>query len=942
MKNFTNVIVDMVKQAKLFAPQGGPIILAQIENEYGNIISSYGEDGKSYINWCANFAESLNVGVPWIMCQESDAPSSMINTCNGFYCDQFWPSGQNMPKFWTENWSGWFKTWGGHDPHRSAEDLAFSVARFYQYGGTLQNYYMYHGGTNIGRAAGGPYITTSYDYDAPLNEYGKSYIVPSWSVSILPDCAPEVYNTAKNYGAFIDRTPTGILGPVKLIAPNNVENDLSTNEWAYKVGLDGMVRGLGSVTNKEKKRYKWRGNIPVNQMFVWYKMWPDLIRKSKEGGLNAIETYVFWNAHEPLYRQYDFSGNLNLMKFLKLIQDEGLYAILRIGPYVCAEWNYGGFPVWLNSIPNMTFRTKNDAFMNEMKNFTNLIVDMVKQEQLFASEGGPIILAQIENEYGNVISSYGNNGKSYINWCANFAESLSIGVPWIMCQESDAPPSIINTCNGYYCDQFWPNNQNIPKMWTENWSGWYKDWGGQDPHRTAEDLAFAVGRFYQYGGTLQNYYMYHGGTNFGRVAGGPYITTSYDYDAPLDEYGNLNQPKWGHLKKLHSLIMSMEKVLTYGEVNNTDYGRMMSSTVFSYNGTRVCFFGNANNQDERGERVTLQVNCTCHVLHAFFNGKQIGSQWVRNGQYSFVFERDAKLKQGTNTISLLSVTVGLQNYGAFFDKTPNGILGPVKLIAPNSVEKDLSSNEWAYKVGLNGLEKGLENIDIEGKKHKWHSHIPINRMLVWYKTNFRTPKGKDPVVLDLYGSGKGMAWVNGHDIGRYWPSFISDENGCSSSCDYRGAYYASKCLTNCGKSSQRCCGFIGVGIIARNSYGACISWRAIKINLPYDPETAEAQAAVQALHLGKENGWLHIIIEGDCKTVIDSINENKSSLGKIGPLLEEIYWLKSGFQEIPFSHTFREGNLAAHALARLACSSSVIKDVLPFDIIDIVTSDSIG
>ncbi|KAH8522800.1 hypothetical protein H0E87_003444 [Populus deltoides] len=218
------------------------------------------------------------------------------------------------------------------------------------------------------------------------------------------------------------------------------------------------------------------------------QMWPDLMKKSREGGLDAIETYGFWNAHEPARRQYDFSGNLDLVRFLKAIQDEGLYAVLRIGPYVCAEWNYGGFPVWLHNMPGIQMRTDNDVFKNEMQNFTTFIVDMVKRENLFASQGGPVILA------------------------------------------------LISTCNGWYCDQYQPRRSNIPKMWTENWTGWYRNWGGKDPHRTTEDLAFDVARFYQLGGTFQNYYMYHGGTNFGRSAGGPYITTSYDYDAPLDEY----------------------------------------------------------------------------------------------------------------------------------------------------------------------------------------------------------------------------------------------------------------------------------------------------------------------------------------------------------------------------------------------------------------------
>lgn len=235
--------------------------------------------------------------------------------------------------------------------------------------------------------------------------------------------------------------------------------------------------------------------------------------------------------------------------------------------------------------------------MNEMQNFTTLIVNMAKDENLFASQGGPIILAQIENEYGNVMSVYGDAGKSYINWCADMAESLNVGVPWIMCQQSDAPEPMINTCNGWYCDNFTPNNPNSPKMWTENWTGWFKSWGGKDPHRTAEDLAFSVARFFQFGGTFQNYYMvripcylnslfgglvllmaaaaflqYHGGTNFDRMAGGPYITTSYDYDAPLDEYGNLNQPKYGHLKQLHAVLKSIEKSLVNGNITTTDLG----------------------------------------------------------------------------------------------------------------------------------------------------------------------------------------------------------------------------------------------------------------------------------------------------------------------------------------------------------------------------------
>ncbi|KAJ6428139.1 hypothetical protein OIU84_023538 [Salix udensis] len=560
------------------------------------------------------------------------------------------------------------------------------------------------------------------------------------------------------------------------------------------------------------------------------EMWPDLIKKSKEGGLDAIETYVFWDSHEPARREYDFSGNLDLIRFLKTVQDEGLYAVLRIGPYVCAEWNYGGFPVWLHNMPGVQMRTTNDVFMNEMKNFTTLIVNMVKQENLFASQGGPVILAQ--------------------------------------------------------------------------------SWGGKDPHRTAEDLAFAVARFYQLGGTFQNYYMYHGGTNFGRTAGGPYITTSYDYDAPLDEYGNLNQPKWGHLKELHDVLHSMEDTVTRGNISSVDFGNSVSGTIYSTEKGSSCFFANTDSKNDTtinfqgidykvpawsvsilpdcenvvyntakvsaqtsvmvkktnvaedepaalswswrpetndksilfgrgdvtanqildqkdaandlsdylfymtsvnlkeddpvwGNNMTLRIAGSGQVLHVFVNGEFLGSQWAKYGVFDYVFEQQIKLNKGKNIITLLSATVGFANYGANFDLTQAGVRGPVELVGYHDDEiviKDLSSHKWSYKVGLEGLYQELFSSD----SPKWQQdNYPTNQMFTWYKSSFKAPLGTDPVVVDLIGLGKGLAWVNGNSIGRYWPSFIA-EDGCSlDPCDYRGSYDNNKCVSNCGKPTQR-------------------------------------------------------------------------------------------------------------------------------------------
>ncbi|KAB2062184.1 hypothetical protein ES319_A10G136800v1 [Gossypium barbadense] len=280
------------------------------------------------------------------------------------------------------------------------------------------------------------------------------------------------------------------------------------------------------------------------------QMWPDLIAKSKEGGADVIESYTFWNGHEPVRGQYNFEGRFDLVKFVKLVGDNGLYFLLRIGPYVCAEWNFGGFPVWLRDIPGIEFRTDNEPFKREMQRFVTKIVDLMREEKLFSWQGGPIILLQIENEYGNMEGSYGQKGKEYVKWAANMALGLGAGVPWVMCKQTDAPGDIIDTCNNYYCDGYKPNSPSKPTIWTENWDGWYTSWGGRLPHRPVEDLAFAVARFFQRGGSLMNYYMYFGGTNFGRTSGGPFYITSLR-----------SEPKWGHLKDLHAAIKLCERAL---------------------------------------------------------------------------------------------------------------------------------------------------------------------------------------------------------------------------------------------------------------------------------------------------------------------------------------------------------------------------------------------
>ncbi|KAL3698056.1 hypothetical protein R1sor_012132 [Riccia sorocarpa] len=654
------------------------------------------------------------------------------------------------------------------------------------------------------------------------------------------------------------------------------------------------------------------------------EMWPNLIAKAKEGGANVIQTYVFWNGHEPRKGEYNFEGLYDLPKFVQLVSAAGMYLNLRIGPYVCAEWNFGGFPVWLRDVPGIEFRTDNEPFKAEMEVFTKVIVELMKERSLFAWQGGPIIMAQIENEYGNIEALYGAKGKEYVKWCANMAESLGAGIPWIMCQQRDAPPNVINTCNGYYCDGFKPNAPGKPTMWTEDWNGWFQNWGGTVPHRPVEDNAFAIARFFQRGGSFHNYYMYFGGTNFGRTAGGPFITTSYDYDAPLDEYGLVREPKWGHLKELHAVLMQCEDALmsvddepeyislgpnqeahVYTTSAHPEICAAFLANIDSRSSATVKFRGNeyelpawsvsilpdcktvVYNTAKVGAQATLismkrsfpssrsldsvslgasevsssglvwevqeesigirgngtrtesslveQINVTGDAtdylwysarfevskedaeelkpkngeavlvleavrdaLHIFVNGHIVGSasgSWFRVNQ-------SITLKQGINEIALLCMTVGIQNYGAFLEKDGAGIKGTVEVRGLPSGTVNLTHSQWVYQVGLKGEELGFFT-DSGSQSDSWVpvTSLPLEKPLIWYKTTFSAPDGQDPVALDLGSMGKGQLWVNGNHLGRYW-TLSAPKQGCNG-CDYRGAYFAEKCVTGCGELTQR-------------------------------------------------------------------------------------------------------------------------------------------
>jgi beta-galactosidase len=286
-------------------------------------------------------------------------------------------------------------------------------------------------------------------------------------------------------------------------------------------------------------------------------MWPYIMKMAKQQGLNTIQTYVFWNIHEPSPGELYFGGRANLSRFLQEAANAGLFVNLRIGPYVCAEWNYGGLPVWLNQVANISFRSHNEAWERLMKQFILTIIDYVTP--YLAKNGGPIILAQIENEFNR-------NDQVYIDWCGSLItnELSSTQIPWIMCNGHSANSSI-ESCNSCNCvDDGWVDNHlkyhsDQPMIFTEN-EGLFHIWGAAVVIRPTTDLAYSVAEWFAAGGAYHAYYMWHGGNNYGRTAGSG-ITTMYADDVLLHSDGTPNEPKYTHLSRLQHLIGNRAAVM---------------------------------------------------------------------------------------------------------------------------------------------------------------------------------------------------------------------------------------------------------------------------------------------------------------------------------------------------------------------------------------------
>ncbi len=277
--------------------------------------------------------------------------------------------------------------------------------------------------------------------------------------------------------------------------------------------------------------------------------WLDRMEKARAMGLNTICTYVFWDLQEPEPGKFDFRGRNDIAEYIKTAQKAGLYVILRPGPYVCSEWDFGGLPAWLLRDADMRIRCGNKKYMQAVKDYINRLGKELKDLQI--TKGGPIIMVQVENEY----ASYGND-HHYMEELEKLFREAGFNVPFFTSDGGyqytlgsaglkDALP-VVNfgsnaKSNFNDLEKF---RSNIPEMSGEYWVGWFthwgdKEWGRSNRQKQKEEIKWMLET-----GKSINFYMFHGGTNFGFSAGANYDRkyypdiTSYDYDAPLDEAGN--------------------------------------------------------------------------------------------------------------------------------------------------------------------------------------------------------------------------------------------------------------------------------------------------------------------------------------------------------------------------------------------------------------------
>ncbi|WP_436245125.1 glycoside hydrolase family 35 protein [Paenibacillus sp. LjRoot56] len=503
--------------------------------------------------------------------------------------------------------------------------------------------------------------------------------------------------------------------------------------------------------------------------------WHDRLQKLKACGFNTVETYVAWNIHEPKEGEFHFEGMADLVRFIETAEELDLFVIVRPSPYICAEWEFGGLPSWLLRYSDMRLRCADPTFLQKVDAYYDVLIPKLIPH--LSTNGGSIIAMQIENEYG----SYGND-KTYLEHLRQALLRYGVDVPLFT---SDGPtdymlqggtlPDVLATVNfGSKPEEMFAKFREYrptePLMCMEYWNGWFDHW--MKPHHTrdAEDAADVFDRMLSLDASV-NFYMFHGGTNFGFYNGANYgevyepTTTSYDYDAPISECGDLT-PKFHAIRRVLSQHMDIgECVLPepivkkqYGGVNLTqkadlfhhllqlsdsitsvypltmeqvgqDYGFILYSTTVS--GPRL--------------NMKLHLQDVHDRAMVFVNGSYLGTveRWDPK-------PLDLDIPTGSVKLDILVENMGRINYGSKL-KDAKGITEGVRLNGQFLFDWTISPLPLDQLSGLQYSH--FRDVTSEGP--------------AFYKGSIEIDDIADTFIR-LDGWKKGVVWINGFNLGRYW------------------------------------------------------------------------------------------------------------------------------------------------------------------------------
>jgi beta-galactosidase len=501
--------------------------------------------------------------------------------------------------------------------------------------------------------------------------------------------------------------------------------------------------------------------------------WPDRLHKARLMGLNTVETYVPWNLHEPAPGTFTFDGILDLPRFIDLAAAENLHVLLRPGPYICAEWEGGGLPSWLLADPDIALRSSDPAFLSAVDAYLEALLPIVLPR--LGSRGGPILAVQVENEYG----AFGSE-TAYLQHLARGLVENGVDVPLFTCDQpgdltAGAVDGVLRTASfggrvARSLNTLRVQQPTGPLMCTEFWNGWFDRWGGIHARRDADDAAAALDELLAARASV-NFYMFHGGTNFGFTNGandkGVYrpTVTSYDYDAPLDEAGDPTAKYTAFrdvIAKYHFVPDAEPSVpapkLTVPSIDLPDRAALLDSSAvlgaatdaqrplaMEELGQAFGFVLYTAHLDNAGPAV-LHIESVRDRAQVFLDGQPIGVLERENDEHTLAFNVPGPGAE----LQVLVENQGRVNYGpAIHDR--KGLLGAVTVNAAPLAR-------WTSRP--------LPLDDLSALTFTTGGATPAVGP-AFHRGTFYVAQPADS-HLHLDGWTKGNAWINGFNLGRYW------------------------------------------------------------------------------------------------------------------------------------------------------------------------------